>query len=114
MTAHIASPKYLSKIWRVLAAAAVVAMLTSCAGSQTKESTGEMVDDSVITAKVKTALLSDKEMHALDVHVETFKGRVELSGFVASEADKLRAVKDANSVKGVKSVENGLVIKSQP
>ena len=114
MTAHITSAKYFSRIWRVFAAATVVALLTSCAGSQTKESTGEMVDDSAITAKVKTALLSDKEIRAFDVHVETFKGRVELSGFVPSEADKLRAVKDANSVEGVKSVENGLVIKSQP
>ena len=91
-------------------AAMLAAVLAGCAGSPTRESTGEFVDDSAITTKVKTALLDDKVTRGLAVHVQTFKGSVELSGFVKSGEDKQRAREVASSVKGVRSVVNSLVI----
>jgi osmotically-inducible protein OsmY len=114
MATHTATSERLSRRRMLFAAGLVVAALAGCAGSQTKESTGEFVDDSAITAKVKTALLDDKVTRALEVHVETFKGTVELSGFVTSVADKDRAAEVASSVKGVNLVNNGLVVRSRP
>jgi hyperosmotically inducible protein len=70
--------------------------------------------DSTITAKVKVALLNDNVTGALAVRVETFKGRVELSGFAKTAADKQRAGEIASSVRGVESVVNGLVVGSNP
>ena len=114
MATHTAVFERSLKVRMLVAAAMVVATLAGCGGSPTRESTGEFVDDSVITAKVKTALLDDKVTRGLAVHVETFKGGVELSGFVKSDADKQRAEEVAASVKGVNSVANGLVIRSNP
>jgi osmotically-inducible protein OsmY len=98
----------------LFAAAMVVATLAGCTGSPTRESTGEFVDDSAITAKVKTALLDDKLTRGLKVHVETFKGAVELSGFVTTVTDKQRAAEVAKAVMGVNSVANGLVVRPGP
>lgn len=94
----------------VLAVGTVI-MLSACAPTSTQEGTGGYIDDSVITAKVKTALLEDKGLKSTDVNVETFKGRVQLSGFVSSSADAQRAVNTAKTVKGVMSVENDIQIK---
>jgi osmotically-inducible protein OsmY len=82
-----------------------------CASTPTRESTGEYVDDSTITAKVKAALVKDPVVKALDVKVETFKGAVQLSGFVNSEAERTQAGNVAASVSGVTSVKNGIVVK---
>lgn len=82
-----------------------------CASTPTRESTGEYVDDSTITAKVKAALVKDPIVKALDVKVETFKGAVQLSGFVNSEAEKTQAGNVAASVSGVTSVKNDVVVK---
>jgi osmotically-inducible protein OsmY len=98
------------KVRMLVATAAVVATLAGCAGSPAQESTGQFVDDSAITAKVKTALLDDKLTRGLKVHVETFKGAVELSGFVTTVTDKERAAEVASTVKGVHSVANGIVV----
>jgi len=86
-------------------------MLSACAPTKTQEGTGGYIDDSVITAKVKTALLEDKGFKSTDVNVETFKGRVQLSGFVSSNNDAQRAVNTAKTVKGVMSVENDIRVK---
>lgn len=102
------APKFLM----LFMAAMLAAVLAGCVGSPTRESTGEFVDDSAITTKVKTALLDDKVTRGLAVHVQTFKGSVELSGFVKSGEDKKRAGEVASSVKGVKSVVNSLLVKS--
>ena len=73
---------------------------------------GEVLDDSTLTAKVKTALIDDPETKAADIKVETRQGVVQLSGFVGSQAAKDAATKVAKSVSGVKSVQNGLTIKN--
>jgi osmotically-inducible protein OsmY len=78
----------------------------------TKKSTaGEYVDDSVITTKVKAAVLEDASLKSSEINVETSKGRVQLSGFVSSRADINTAVKIAKGVKGVKSVKNDMILK---
>lgn len=85
--------------------------LTACAGSSTSESTGEYVDDSAITAKVKAAMLEDAGLEGFDIGVETFKNAVQLSGFVETESEKVKAGQVARSVDGVRSVKNDLVVK---
>jgi osmotically-inducible protein OsmY len=89
----------------------VMAVIAGCAGSQTQESTGEYIDDSTITAKVKSAILGDPELKVMQINVETFKGVVQLSGFVNSPQVVSRAVEVASRVGGVKSVKNNLLIK---
>jgi hyperosmotically inducible periplasmic protein len=83
-------------------------LLLGCAGTSTQESTGEYLDDSAITAKVKSAFVSDKQVNALDIQVTTFKGVVQLSGFAASQQEIDRAVEVARKVPGVKSVKNDI------
>jgi len=90
----------------------VVAMtLAACASTAQKESTGEYFDDTVLTSKVKTALLSDPAVSGLAVNVETFKGVVQLSGFVKTGAERSRAVELARDVKGVKGVKNDILLR---
>ncbi|HSN39405.1 MAG TPA: BON domain-containing protein [Burkholderiales bacterium] len=91
--------------------AAFATLLTACAGSPSQSSTGEYVDDSVITTKIKSEFVKDETVKALDVHVRTFKGKVQLSGFVKTQAEKNRAGEIAKSVEGVVAVDNGLVVK---
>lgn len=93
-----------------LAAALAAALLAACAGSPSRESTGELIDDSVITTKVKTALLADKRVSGMDVSVETFKGRVLLSGYVKSPDERHAAEGIARSVLGVKEVNNKIAV----
>lgn len=82
-----------------------------CAGTSQKEGTGEYVDDSVITTKVKSAILHEPGLKSSEINVETFKGAVQLSGFVSSRADINRAVELTRSVSGVKSVKNDMRLK---
>ena len=84
--------------------AVAFASVLGCAGSATQESTGEYVSDSWITTKVKAALVEDPLVRARDVNVETFKGAVQLSGFVSSSAAMHQAVQLANGIRGVTSV----------
>jgi osmotically-inducible protein OsmY len=91
--------------------AIVLAMLMGCASTATQEGTGEYVDDTVITAKVKTEILSEPSLKSAEINVETFKGVVQLSGFVNSQEDINRAVRVARSVKGVVSVRNDMRLK---
>ena len=88
-----------------------VAALMACASTSKKESTGEYVDDSVITTKVKSLLAEDDFLKSFQISVETYKGIVQLSGFVNSQADIDRAVEVARSVKGVTSVKNDMRVK---
>lgn len=81
------------------------------AGSSTKESTGGYIDDTVVTTKVKTALFNDKDIKSSEISVQTFKGRVQLSGFVSSAESAKRAVEVTRRVQGVRMVENDLRIK---
>jgi osmotically-inducible protein OsmY len=97
---------------RITAMAGVLAAaLTACAGSTTKESTGELLDDSVITTKVKSALLAEKEVDSTSISVETFKGRVLLAGYVKSPDQRQRAEGIARTVGGVKAVNNKIEVK---
>lgn len=89
----------------------LVMLITGCAGGAKHESTGEYLDDSVLTTKVQTSILGDSKLKLLQINVETFKGVVQLSGFVDSAAAAARAVELARTVKGVKSVNNSLIVK---
>ena len=99
------------KRWSALFFAIVFASALGCAGSATQESTGEYVTDSWITAKVKAALVEDRQVKATEVNVETFKGVVQLSGFVSSSTAMYQAIRVANGIKGVTSVKNDMRIK---
>ena len=95
----------------ILVLAIVVASVWGCGSTSTKEGTGEYVDDSVITTKVKTAIFNDSTLKVNEINVETFKGVVQLSGFVRSQADIDKAVQVARGVAGVKSVKNDMRLK---
>lgn len=88
-----------------------VAAVAGCAGNGKSESTGEYVDDVVISNKVRAVIIDDEELSLFDIDVETFKGNVQLSGFVDSEAHRDRAGKVARQVEGVTQVTNNLVVK---
>jgi osmotically-inducible protein OsmY len=90
-------------------AAATALALGACAG--TGEKTGEVIDDSVITTKVKSSLLTEKGIDSTDISVETNKGRVLLSGFVKSSNQRARAEQIARDTKGVRSVANRIEVK---
>ena len=87
------------------------AALMACASTPKKESTGEYVDDSVITTKVKSLLAEDDFLKSFQIGVETYKGIVQLSGFVNSRQAVDKAGQIAYSVKGVESVKNDLIVK---
>ena len=89
----------------------VLAVIAGCASTRTQESTGQYFDDSTITAKVKSAILDDPSLKVFDISVETFKGVVQLSGFVNSAEIRSRAAVVASRVSGVKSVKNSLIVK---
>jgi osmotically-inducible protein OsmY len=82
--------------------------MAGCAATPTRESTGEFIDDSVITARIKTAIHKDPVLKSAEINVETFKSVVQLSGFVGSSADKDRAAEVARGIPGVKSVINDI------
>jgi osmotically-inducible protein OsmY len=82
-----------------------------CASTRTQESAGEYVDDSVITTKVKSLLAADDFLKSFQIGVETYKGAVQLSGFVNSQKAVDKAIEIARSVKGVQSVKNDLIVK---
>ena len=89
----------------------MIAVLAACASTPTRESTGEYVDDSVITTKVKSLLAEDDFLKSFQIGVETYQGTVQLSGFVNSQQAVDKAGQIARSVKGVKSVKNNLIVK---
>jgi osmotically-inducible protein OsmY len=95
----------------LLLAAAALTSVVACASTATQESTGQYMDDTAITAKVKTAIFNDASLKSAEINVETFKGVVQLSGFVNSEADINRAVSVARGIAGVKSVKNDMRLK---
>lgn len=82
-----------------------------CASTPKQEGTGEYVDDTVITTKVKAAVLNEPTLKSAEINVETYKGIVQLSGFVTSRADMNKAVEVARGVKGVTSVKSDMRLK---
>lgn len=104
-----------SNILRIAAlsiAMGATVVATGCASTSTQSSLGEVVDDSVITTKVKAAFVEDKTVSALNISVETYKGTVQLSGFANNLNEMSRAVELARGVKGVKSVKNDIRLKA--
>ncbi|HEX6572256.1 MAG TPA: BON domain-containing protein [Steroidobacteraceae bacterium] len=97
----------------LIAAAFAVTLLTAagCAVSRGQETTGEYIDDSVITASVKTRMLEDERVAGTSITVETMKGTVMLSGFAKTEAEKAAAESIAKSVDGVKVVKNEITVR---
>ena len=91
--------------------AALMITAVGCASSSTKEGTGEYVDDTVITTKVKAAIFNEPTLKSAEINVETFKGVVQLSGFVSTQANINRATDVTRTVAGVKSVRNDMRIK---
>jgi len=94
-----------------LAGILFVTMALGCASTAKQEGTGEYVDDTVITAKVKAAILNEPTLKSAEINVETFKGVVQLSGFVSSPAAETTAVSVVRKVEGVKSVKNDMRLK---
>jgi osmotically-inducible protein OsmY len=91
--------------------AILLASLIGCAATPKQEGTGEYIDDAFITTKVKAAIFNEPTLKSTEINVETFKGVVQLGGFVNSQADINKAVEVARSVKGVKSVKNDMRLK---
>jgi hyperosmotically inducible protein len=89
----------------------MLVLMVGCSGSHTKESTGEYVDDAAITTKIKSELAASEQTSALAIEVETFKGEVQLSGFVNTATEKSAAARIARGVKGVTDVHNNLIVK---
>lgn len=99
--------KYLSALFLSL----MLLTAVGCASTSKSEGTGEYVDDVVITSKVKAAILGESTLKSAEINVETYKGTVQLSGFVSSQAAASKAVDLARAVKGVGSVKNDMRIK---
>ncbi|QGZ42022.1 BON domain-containing protein [Pseudoduganella flava] len=91
--------------------AATTLTVVGCAPTPTKEGAGEYVDDAVITTKVKSSIFNEPTLKSTEINVETFKGTVQLSGFVAQPGDITKAGEIARGVKGVKSVKNDIRVK---
>ncbi len=91
--------------------AVLLASLLGCASTSKQEGTGEYIDDSVITTKVKAAIFNEPSLKSAEINVETFKGVVQLSGFLTSQSDINKAVEIARGIKGVTAVRNDMRLK---
>jgi osmotically-inducible protein OsmY len=100
-----------TKTFATLLSAVTLALMVGCASSPSREGTGEYVDDTVITTKVKAAIYNEPELKSMEINVETFKGRVQLSGFVKTPSNATAAAKVARAVGGVVAVENDIRVK---
>lgn len=89
----------------------LLSVMVGCSDNTKRESTGEYLDDSVLTTKIKATFLGDSRLKMLDINVKSYKGTVQLSGFVDTQKEADRAVQLARTVKGVKAVNNSLIIK---
>ena len=103
--------KHLSKFFTAFLLALTLLTAAGCASTHKQEGTGEYVDDTVITSKVKAAILNEPGLSSAEINVETYKGVVQLSGFVKSKADISNAVAVARGVSGVQSVKNDMRLK---
>jgi osmotically-inducible protein OsmY len=89
----------------------ILILAAGCASTSNSEGTGEYIDDTIITAKVKAVIVNDPDLKAREINVETFKGVVQLTGFVSSKDDIRKAIDLAKNVMGVKSVKNDMLVK---
>lgn len=103
----------LASVAALAGSVALVSFNTGCSSTPTRQSTGEYIDDAAITTKVKAAMVKDPVVSAFDVGVDTFKGVVQLNGFVDTPEQKAAAERIAASVSGVQSVRNNVTVKTQ-
>lgn len=103
--------KQLSKYLSALFMAVLLVTVVGCASTSKQEGTGEYIDDAVITTKVKAAIFNEPILKSTEINVETFKGVVQLSGFVSSRTAENKAIALARAVAGVKSVKNDMNVK---
>jgi len=103
--------KQVSKLLSAIFLAVTLVSVVGCASTSQKEGTGEYIDDSVITTKVKAAIFNEPTLKVAEINVETFKGVVQLSGFVNSQGDINKAVALTRGVRGVISVKNDMRLK---
>ena len=99
---------------KLAAIVGVLAVASACSATRTQQSAGEVIDDSVLTSKVKVALIDDPTTKAGQINVETYRGVVQLGGFVDNAQQKAQATKVARSVTGVKEVRNDLLVSTKP
>jgi len=97
-------------LWRQVLAVVLIGFVAACASAPSRQSTGEFIDDSVITTKVKAALLADVAVNAFRIHVRTNNDVVQLNGQVNSDQIRLRAAEIAGKIEGVRSVQNNIVV----
>jgi osmotically-inducible protein OsmY len=95
----------------LFAALMASAVVTGCSSTPTQQAAGEAVDDGVVTAKVRAALVADPVTKAHQINVETFKGTVQLSGFVESDEARSRALQLARNVDGVRKVKDAMEVR---
>ena len=103
--------KQLNKYLSAFFLSVLLVSFMGCASTPKQEGTGEYVDDAVITTKVKAAIFNEPSLKSSEINVETFKGVVQMSGFVSSQADIDKAASLARGVKGVVSVKNDMRVK---
>lgn len=103
--------KFTAKHFTTFLMALALTTLIGCKSTHTQESSGEYIDDTVITTRVKAAILKEPTLKSAEINVETFKGIVQLSGFVSSSTDQNKAAEIARSTPGVKSIRNDMRIK---
>lgn len=108
---EIMAMRKIGRLVAVLFLAMALLSVLGCAATDTRQAPGEYFDDSVITAKVKTAIFNDPELKVMEIKVETFRGEVQLSGFVSSQDAAKRAVEVTRGVAGVTSVKNDMQVK---
>lgn len=100
-------------IFRFLASFLLIAAISGCAATETRRSAGESVDDATLTTRVKSRLIQDQSLEAFQIDVDTYRGMVQLNGFVDSAESAARAADIADDVPGVVSVKNNLQVKPQ-
>lgn len=103
--------KFAKSLTALFGAIIMAVAIAGCSPTPKSEGTGGYIDDSVITTKVKAALLGEKNIRSTQITVTTFKGKVQLSGFVRSEQEAQAAINAAKTVVGVRSVDNSLLVK---
>jgi len=103
--------EHFASIFKIILCTLLLTSLVSCAGSSKRESTGQYIDDSAITAKVKAAIFDEDSLKSMQIKVVTYKGVVQLSGFVDYAKNVTKAGQLAEDVDGVRSVKNDLVVK---
>jgi osmotically-inducible protein OsmY len=103
--------KVVQRLATAVFTASLALTMVACSSTAHRESTGEYIDDAAITAKVKAAIFNEPTLKSTEINVETFKGDVQLSGFVAQPADAQRAAEVARGIKGVTSVKNDIRVK---